>query len=374
MPLIAILIFPSLSPGFDLRKIPEESELADALATMQQSKDPDELTQASTTLISSGQELAMCYLFHFLTDKDFLYRLDSRDDYRYKKYRNLRITRVLLAVADIPNGWAESLLIRLTFEGGYDGSGWREDAVIHAMGYLKTVPTELLDYLDKKDFDRSNIHQVMETLARLKTPETCAQMERRYLSSDNPLACKRGWLSCDPISVRNEPCVVALYKRLLFSKDIDPGLLDRLAETLFDFRYEWHGTAPISSDSFPPKWKCCSTEVLEDLLKIADGCERLKLSKTAWESVQRGRLQIQDTLRRRARATADRVSQLLADLDHDDFRTRQKANKELESLGDAVEGDLRKLLDMSLSLDARKRVQGLLKSIEKTSEPIIPGH
>jgi hypothetical protein len=55
-----------------------------------------------------------------------------------------------------------------------------------------------------------------------------------------------------------------------------------------------------------------------------------------------------------------RLERLIADLDHSRFTIRERAFAELEYLGDAVEGDLRRARAGRLSAEARRRIDLLL--------------
>jgi hypothetical protein len=60
---------------------------------------------------------------------------------------------------------------------------------------------------------------------------------------------------------------------------------------------------------------------------------------------------------------AERVARLIADLDADDFATREQATEELTRLGDAAEGALRKALGGKLSAEQRRRVESVLAKL-----------
>jgi RNA polymerase sigma factor (sigma-70 family) len=60
-----------------------------------------------------------------------------------------------------------------------------------------------------------------------------------------------------------------------------------------------------------------------------------------------------------------RVSELIADLDSDQFAVREKAGRELENLGMDAEGALRKALEGQPSVEGRRRTQGLLERLER---------
>jgi RNA polymerase sigma factor (sigma-70 family) len=61
---------------------------------------------------------------------------------------------------------------------------------------------------------------------------------------------------------------------------------------------------------------------------------------------------------------AKRIDQLIADLDGDDFATREKARRELERLGESVAARIRKELEGQISsLEQRRRLDRLLKTV-----------
>jgi hypothetical protein len=64
--------------------------------------------------------------------------------------------------------------------------------------------------------------------------------------------------------------------------------------------------------------------------------------------------------------SADQLGRLLADLDDNDFPVREKATLELERLGKFIEVPLRKTLEKQPSLEARRRIERLLETLERT--------
>jgi RNA polymerase sigma factor (sigma-70 family) len=66
---------------------------------------------------------------------------------------------------------------------------------------------------------------------------------------------------------------------------------------------------------------------------------------------------------------AQRLTELLAGLDSDQFTVRQKATEELEALADAAEPALRNLLEKGASLEVRRRAEGLLDKLVLNRSP-----
>jgi hypothetical protein len=61
----------------------------------------------------------------------------------------------------------------------------------------------------------------------------------------------------------------------------------------------------------------------------------------------------------------ERIAKLTADLDANDFETRDKASKELAKLGPRAEATLKKALENSPSAEAKRRIEALLVDIGK---------
>jgi hypothetical protein len=73
---------------------------------------------------------------------------------------------------------------------------------------------------------------------------------------------------------------------------------------------------------------------------------------------------LKEHLRPVAAADPKEVARLIADLDGDDFDTREKAARELGKLGEGAEGALRKALADRPSAEVRRRIENLLSSLE----------
>jgi hypothetical protein len=62
------------------------------------------------------------------------------------------------------------------------------------------------------------------------------------------------------------------------------------------------------------------------------------------------------------------LQKLIADLDADDFSTREQAAEELANLGELAEPALRKALNGKPSIEVRRRVKALLDKLERLKE------
>lgn len=64
----------------------------------------------------------------------------------------------------------------------------------------------------------------------------------------------------------------------------------------------------------------------------------------------------------------DRVARLMADLDSDEFAVREKASRELAGMGKRAEAALRRALGEKPSPEKRRRVQALLKALQRPQD------
>src|SRR5262249_32031777 len=67
---------------------------------------------------------------------------------------------------------------------------------------------------------------------------------------------------------------------------------------------------------------------------------------------------------------AERITRLIADLDGDQFAVREKAERQLEKIGEQAEPALRKTLAARPSAEVRRRVEQLLEKLERG---LLPG-
>ena len=107
-------------------------------------------------------------------------------------------------------------------------------------------------------------------------------------------------------------------------------------------------------------------ELLWDDLAVADAARAFKAMKELHTGTGQTVELLCSRLRPIAAADAQRAQRLLADLDADAFAVREKATKELEKLGEAVEPFLRQAMQGTPSLELRRR-GGLLDKLTADS-------
>src|SRR5207245_6215797 len=73
---------------------------------------------------------------------------------------------------------------------------------------------------------------------------------------------------------------------------------------------------------------------------------------------------LQQHLKAAAPIDSERITQLLADLDSNQFAVRQRATQELEDCGELAEPALQKKLQAQPSEEARRRIEPLLEKLK----------
>jgi WD40 repeat protein len=80
---------------------------------------------------------------------------------------------------------------------------------------------------------------------------------------------------------------------------------------------------------------------------------------------------LREHLRTPPRPTAERLARLIADLDAGEFTAREKAERELRSLGDLAEPALRRALAGAPSAEVRRAAEGLLEQLDPSKSPAL---
>jgi hypothetical protein len=272
---------------------PELRALADPLGTLEDSDDPDELVAAAQAVCDSLDYDAIDQVVTMVCRPSLQDRLDSRRDYRSKSVEKLNVTRVLLALARLPDGLAEPYLGACARDPCFMRRPQRVRALVYAAGELRRPSPWLLRFLDDQSAAVYAESGVVRTLARLATDDSCALIEKRLLSPDRGPYAKAEWLYQYLAPVRDRPAVVALYRRLLAADLDDDRVREALVRSLFDDRPRTDYDYSPSEEAVWPRWRAFPTPVLRELLHAADEAERLNPSADAKAAVAKARKEIE---------------------------------------------------------------------------------
>jgi WD40 repeat protein len=118
--------------------------------------------------------------------------------------------------------------------------------------------------------------------------------------------------------------------------------------------------------SYWPTRRTLTAKDLEDSWAKLAGADAFQAQQAIWSLAGAPGLSIPSFRTHLPAATAPaRVAALIADLDSDSYRTRQKANAELAALGPLAEPQMRKKLTEKPSLEVRRRIELLLRMLPK---------
>jgi hypothetical protein len=336
----------------------------EAVAILRQAKDRDELTQTAVGLARSKNPKALEHLMAFLLGSEFWNRLD--DDPKSPR----RLAKVLTAIGQMATPQAEEALLKFATDEqfmAYDAAK-RIRSLFDAFGEIHRPSTKLMAFLEYetiKGEEKYNVQAAMRTLAKMGTPESAALFEKRLLSSAfkrdrYPLICH------DLLCHRNWPANVELLKRLLNLPlaNKEDHLHWMIVTALFYQYNDLHKSRQAGNHEPPPR-QYAPTEVLEELVRIADRVPQLDIPEEAKRVVTREKKAIQRILDFRYNQGPTRVRRWIAELDHDEFQVRQQAEQELAKVLDFAELALKKALKANPSPEAQRRLERLLEQIPK---------
>jgi RNA polymerase sigma factor (sigma-70 family) len=212
--------------------------------------------------------------------------------------------------------------------------------------------------------------QVPEMASQEQEPvSVCFSPDGRTLATGNRINQVRLWevatgknrLLFD--GQRGWPCFV---HSLAFSPDgklLASGALDAAA-LVWALDSGLAAKGPVSDEALNACWA--------DLLHE----DAARAYRAMWQLVASGARAVallKDHLRPVSHIDPDRIARLLGDLNSGAFAVRDRAEKELENLGDVAESALRKAGANSQSAEARRRMEGLLSKLEeetRSGEPL----
>ncbi|MBL8799341.1 MAG: hypothetical protein JNM56_35995 [Planctomycetia bacterium] len=277
------------------------SDTGKALAVLKRSKDKEELASTARSLIRGQDPKAIDQLLLLLADPDFLGRLDSEEDYKFASSK-LRVRDLLECLAKLPSPRGEEAILKLATNPIFAKSPDHVDGLILASRHVEKASGKLIDYLlAEANNPFSSVHSVFFALTAIGSAEACKAMEKVLLSNEHKLSRRQGLVLQHLVHVRYQPNIVGLYERLLAAGLKDKELLDLIVASMFEYRAdEWFGA---EASQFPPpsKLKNASTEVLQELAKLADQSVKLDITEKTKEGIRKGQKEIQEVLASRVK-------------------------------------------------------------------------
>jgi hypothetical protein len=133
----------------------------------------------------------------------------------------------------------------------------------------------------------------------------------------------------------------------------------------------WDVTGNRTANRTPGKLEAEALKRLWDELAETDAKKAFRAIQTLQSHARQSVPFLNEHLHPAPAINAKRVVQLITDLDHEDFDTREKASKDLRELGDAVEEALRAALAKKPSPEMRRRAERILAQLDTSRSPSL---
>lgn len=212
-----------------------------------------------------------------------------------------RIENIFTALAESPTR-GEDALLSLGRDKGLMDRRVLNDGLCRAARLVKKPSAAFLTFLDEEmRRERTSPGTIVHALTVYGTPAAARILARHFASKEFDSTQKAGWLHRDLLTVRTRPAFFAIFKQAIMANAEDADLRKCLVETLFDYRPDlWYGDY-VTDPPKPPAWADASTEVLQEVVKLADVAMKQDLPKDVKQAVRTTREEIEGILAKRAK-------------------------------------------------------------------------
>jgi hypothetical protein len=232
-----------------LRTSDDPGEIRDAAVALAQSEDPQDLHGVAGYLISGP----------------FLDRLDSEADYDGPS-RQLRLARVLKALADNPSPAARRSLILLTQSTDFVSNPVRVDVLIDIWAEVSDPPAEAVRFWDYfSQPDDGFVHRTINRLAYNGSPAAILLLEKKITEPTHSIEDRAYWARRYLIELRNDPFALEICQRML-SGPLEPEVAVAIVDSLFDYEPRWYGS---HDEPIVPERALASDVAIAKLVEIA---------------------------------------------------------------------------------------------------------
>lgn len=351
---------------------------------LETSKDPDDLAEALVGLSQLASPAAWEVWEKHLQDANFWRRFEP-DSKAPALERLERVARVLTAAARRNQERATQALLTVCKSKHIADDSWRASGFWDACEHIREPSRGLLDFIESHAEPEASSGHIVYSLVRMRAPLAYDRLEKLYLSGIYDAEDRADWFVRYFLLARNDPNMIALYKRLLFRAMNDEGLerprydggewnchkttlKNILLHSIFGNDLTWC----IGGEPDPPPRCLATTKALEELLVIADLSRKLNVSEETRTGVAKGRKEIEEILAFRRSGGPERIAQFIAEMVDARYAVRENATKKLAQFGNDAGPAIRKALRGPLSTEARRRLEVLAARLvdRKTEERI----
>lgn len=236
---------------------------------------PQELVRQAIAWANGKTPAEQSQLLSFLSSRDYLNRIDSREDYIKYPPRMLRFARIFKALLNNDSLAAQQTLVALTQVPTFKDSDAREEMLVKALAIVRPAPSVVVQYWDAHSTpDSIHLHFTIDALCRNGSDPAIALLEKKLIDPDQEVEYKLAWMRGPILEHRNDLPLLRGCHRLLQST-MDPDLKGALVEALCAYRkVDWYKSCDVP---VPPPRSQASQEALAELRAI---CEYAKENLT----------------------------------------------------------------------------------------------
>lgn len=257
----------------------------ESMQILQSSKNPKELSPPACELARSEDKKDQEALAKFLRSSDFLYRLDTPEDYANASARP-RIGRVLKMLHDNRSPAARETLLALTKDPTFLKEMRRVDELIRVTDQIRPAPPDLVKFWDKysQPFD-SFAPATVDVLCENASRPALDLLEKKMADPAHEEDERISWMRTSILPRRNSLAIIECSERML-SGSLPESLRPALVEVLFDYKPdEWYTPAvnvsPPDRSHLGPSGRVALRRVGEYVLK------NVKLSREQRDAVEK---------------------------------------------------------------------------------------
>lgn len=217
------------------------SPTASPLANSTQTSSSDELLQQYVRLAASTNPADHKPLIEALSSSEFLFRLDSRDDYRRKATADLRLTRLYGAMRKNDSATMRATLLTLARTNQPGNCDACDELLIKTLTMLRPAPPEAISFwAQHSEPDSIQLGFTIDALCENGSVPAIALLEKRLTATNYPSEQKISWMRRALLPHRRGVALLAAVDRLL-SGALPKSLRPALVEVMFDYRPdEWY--------------------------------------------------------------------------------------------------------------------------------------
>jgi hypothetical protein len=210
-------------------------------ANATQTTHADELLRQYMQLAASTNPTDHKPLLEALSSSEFLFRLDSRDDYRRKATADLRLARLYEAMRKNDSAAMRATWLTLARTNQPGACDACDELLIKTLSVIRPAPPEVIEFWAKHSAPESiQLGFTIDALCENGSIPALALLEKRLTATPYPPEQKISWMRRAMLPHRRDVAMLAAVDRLL-NRALPKSLRPALVEVMFDYRPdEWY--------------------------------------------------------------------------------------------------------------------------------------